>query len=309
MAAEGSPYTSPAVSEVVSPEVSVVVLTRGDRPEALDAAVASATAQCGVHVEVLVVWNGCGPDDPDHIGGLESRGSAVCNIALAENLGIPEGRNVGARHAVGAYLFFLDDDAEIVGANTFAHLVRRFEREPDLGVIGARIVDEHGDTAQRHVPRWGRASAGESGEVTSFLGGVAAVRRSAFESVGGYAGEFFYAMEETDLAWRLADAGWRIWYDADLHVRHPKTDPSRHPDAARRTARNRVWLVHRTLPAAIAVVYLANWLAVTGLRAPTELRPTLAGYREGWRSRIGPRRPIRWSTVARLTRLGRPPVL
>ncbi|TVR21816.1 MAG: glycosyltransferase family 2 protein [Ilumatobacter sp.] len=297
------------MSEVASPEVSVVVLTRGDRTEALDAAVASATGQSGVRTEVLVVWNGCAPVDPDRAGVHADRTPPVRDIALAENLGIPEGRNVGARHASGVYLFFLDDDAEIVDADTFAQLAHRFERESDLGVIGTRIVDEHGHTAQRHVPRWGRASATSSGEVTSFLGGVVAIRRSAFESVGGYAGEFFYSMEETDLAWRLADAGWRIWYDADLQIRHPRTEPSRHPDAATRTARNRVWLVHRTLPLPLAVVYLVNWLVVTILRSPGDLRPTLNGYRAGWRSRIGPRRPIRWSTVVRLTRLGRPPVL
>lgn len=303
--------------------VSVVVLTRGDRPQALRAALASAGRQRDVPVEVVVVWNGCAqPDAPvddvpvddvpcDDVpcGEMPVGDVAVRHVEVAENVGIPEGRNVGARHAEGGYLFFLDDDAEIVDDDVFARLVERFRRWPDVGVIGARIVDEAGDTAQRHVPRWGRRTAERSGEVTGFLGGVVAIRRDAFEAVDGYAGEFFYSMEETDLAWRLIDAGWRIWYDADLVVHHPRTVPGRHPDAAERTARNRMWLVHRTLPAPLAALYLVNWLAVTTTRSVRELRPALRGYRTGWRSRIGPRRPIRWSTVVKLTRLGRPPVL
>jgi hypothetical protein len=33
------------------------------------------------------------------------------------------------------------------------------------------------------------------------------------------------------------------------------------------------------------------------------------GFVEGWRSDPGPRRPMSWSTVLRMTRLGRPPVI
>ena len=33
------------------------------------------------------------------------------------------------------------------------------------------------------------------------------------------------------------------------------------------------------------------------------------GFREGWRSPAGPRRPIKWRTVWRMTRLGRPPII
>ena len=70
------------------------------------------------------------------------------------------------------------------------------------------------------------------GPATAFLGGAAVIRRAAFEQAGGYAGDFHYAMEETDLALRLIDDGWTIRYDGTPAVIHPRTDPSRHPDAA-----------------------------------------------------------------------------
>jgi GT2 family glycosyltransferase len=294
----------------VSADISVIILTRGDRPVELAAAVSSVARQRGVVTETIVVINGVAAAGADETGSPPlTIGLAVRRIDLPTNVGIPEGRNVGARVATGRHLFFLDDDAALTECGTLAAIVARLDAAPDFAVVGLRIVDEHGHTARRHVPRWGDRSAATSGEVTGFLGGAVAIRRRAFEMVGGYAGEYFYSMEETDLSLRLIDSGWRIWYDADSTAQHPRTDPARHADAARRTARNRVWLVHRTLPLPCALAYLLNWFIATAVRSPSAVRFVADGYRDGWRTRIGPRRPIRWSTVLRLTRLGRPPVL
>ncbi len=146
--------------------------------------------------------------------------------------------------------------------------------------------------------------------MTAFLGGAALIRRAAFEEAGGYAAEFRYAMEETDLALRLVDAGWTIHYDGTAAVVHPRSDPSRHPGAAAQTMRNRVWLAYRNLPAPVAVAYVVDWFVISTLRQPRLAGDLLDGARDGWRTR--PRRqrkPIGWRTVARLTRLGRPPIV
>lgn len=295
----------------MSPQVSVVVLTLGDRAEALERALASVESQRGVDADVVIVWNGVDtvPVSVPAPDALPTGGVTTRHLHLRENLGIPAGRNEGAALSDGTLVFFLDDDAELIGADVLARAIELFDRDAGLGAVGFRIVDEDGHTAQRHVPRWGGGSAERPGEVTAFLGGAVVIRRNAFEQVGGYAGEFFYAMEETDLAWRLADAGWRIWYAADLRVRHPRTSPARHPEGVHRTARNRVWLVHRLLPVPLALLYLVNWFVLGAVRSPSSIPDVVRGYRDGWRQRVGPRRPIRWSTIVRLSRLGRPPVL
>lgn len=285
--------------------LSVVILTRGDREDELAAAVASVGGQIGVHTEVVLVWNGV------PVGAVrrsDARPDTLVDVHLPENLGIPEGRNVGLRHSSNEVVLFLDDDALLTSDDTLAAIAQRFDAAADLGAVSLRIVDEDGETAQRHVPRLGSRSAGRSGPVAGFLGGATAIRRTAFDRAGGYAGEFFYSMEETDLAWRLIDGGWTIWYAADLVVRHPRTAPARHPDAVGRTARNRLWLAHRALPVPLAALYLVNWFAITTVRSPQAWRTVLRAYRQGWRTRIGPRAPIRWRTVWRLTRLGRPPL-
>jgi GT2 family glycosyltransferase len=288
-----------------APAVSVVVLTVGTRPVELRAAVESGLAQVEISSEVVVVANGV-PAALLHLPNDER----VRVAASAVNLGVPGGRNLGAEHARAPLLAFLDDDARFADPTALAGAAATFRDDPRLGVLALRIVDAEGATARRHVPRVGSRRPATSGTVTSFLGGAAVVRRAAFEDVGGFADAFFYAMEETDLALRLVDRGWTIRYDGTPAVLHPRTDPSRHPGAAERTMRNRVWLAYRNLPVPLAFAYVVNWLVISTVRSPRHAGALLRGAWDGWRTR--PRRqrqPIRWGTVVRLTRLGRPPVV
>ena len=285
-------------------DVSVVILSMGNRPDELAAAVDSVRAQEQVTAHVLVVANGVSA------GGLGlASGHDVQIVGLGENAGIPGGRNVGFAHTASPVVAFLDDDAALIDPTVLARAVDRFDAQPRLGVVALRIVDEGGRTARRHVPRVGARDPARSGPVTAFLGGAVVMRAAAFRDVGGYAEAFTYAMEETDIALRLIDRGWGIVYDGAPAVFHPSTEPSRHPGAAERTMRNRVWLAHRNLPAVIGLAYVLNWLVLSTLRRPSNALKLGRAAWSGWRTRPGPRAPIRWRTVGRLSRLGRPPVV
>jgi GT2 family glycosyltransferase len=176
--------------------------------------------------------------------------------------------------------------------------------------VSLRLVDEDGATSRRHVPRAGNGDPGESGQVAYFLGGACAIRREAYDQVGGYFTELFYGHEEVELSWRLIDVGWTIRYLADVEVFHPRTEIGRHADGWRLTGRNRVWIARRTLPWPVAIVHVAAWLVLGAVRAPGGdcRRSYLRGWWSGWRGEID-RRPIRWSTVVKLTKLGRPPII
>lgn len=289
-------------------KLGAVIITMGNRPDELRALLDSVAKQDGDRIEVVVVGNGAPvPDVP----------AGVRTIELPENLGIPGGRNVGieAFGPSGAdvdALLFLDDDGLLPLTDT-AELCRlAFERDPKLGIISFRIADpDTGVTQRRHVPRLRAADPMRSSRVTTFLGGANAVRTQVLAEVGGLPGDFFYAHEETDLAWRALDAGWLIDYRADMVLNHPTTAPSRHAVYHRMVARNRVWLARRNLPAPLVPVYLGVWLLLTLLRKPSgpALKAWFGGFREGWTKPCGPRRPMKWRTVWRLTRLGRPPVI
>ncbi|MER7952709.1 glycosyltransferase [Streptomyces sp. NPDC096079] len=280
----------------------------GDRPDDLRALIDSIAKQEGDPVEVVVVGQGT------PVTGVPDW---VRTVDLPENLGIPGGRNVGIE-AFGPggtdvdVLLFLDDDGLLAHTDT-AELVRQaFTADPRLGIISFRIADpETGATQRRHVPRLRSADPMRSSRVTTFLGGANAVRTKVLAEVGGLPDEFFYAHEETDLAWRALDADWMIDYRSDMVLLHPTTAPSRHASYHFNVARNRVWLARRNLPAPLVPVYLGVWLLLTLARrpSPSALKAWLGGFRAGWTTPCGPRRPMRWRTVWRLTRLGRPPVV
>ena len=280
---------------------AVVVLTTGERPEALKAALDSVRSQDVDDVELVVVSNGGEPPTFED----------VTLVALAENEGIPAGRNAGAAATRADVVFFLDDDATFDGNQVVGAVVRAFSDDPSLGVVSLRIADARGRTARRHVPRLRASAPDRSSDVTTFLGGAAAIRSRLFREVGPLPAAFFYAHEETDFAWRALDAGYRIVYRGDLSVVHPLAEPSRHPAYHYRSARNRAWLARRRLPWVLAAVYVGVWMSLSFLR-PLDLSSwpdTAKGWQAGLFEPAGSRAPIRWSTVVRMTRLGRPPVI
>lgn len=283
-------------------KIGCVILTMGDRPDELARAVASVTGQRDVDVDCLVVVNAT--------RGVTAVPGARVELA-GRNLGIPGGRNHGARLVAGDLVLFLDDDASLTDDRLLAHAARRFTAEPRLGILSLRIVDPDGQpTARRHVPRLRVGDPAVGSEVTTFLGGASIIRRAVFDEVGWLPDDFEYAHEETSLAWRALDAGWRIRYAGDLMVHHPATTPARHARYHYLTARNRVLLARRHLPWGLAVVYLALWAALTLVRGRGDgLAPSVRGFVDGFRHPRGRRAPMSWRTVARMTRLGRPPIL
>ena len=285
------------------PTVAAVVLSQGTRPDELPKALATLLAQTGVDLDVLLVGNGWVP---------EGVPEGVRIHHEPENLGIPEGRNVGARLSHGDFILFYDDDAWLPSPDTLSRLVATMESDPHLAIVQPRPTDPDGKPGPRRwVPRLNAGSAAHGGDLVVVWGGVPLQRRAAFEQVGGWPGNFFYGHEGIDLAMRLLDADWRITYAPDIVVHHPALPASRHAVFYRMNARNRVWVARRNLPHPLDWAYVATWVLITlaRVRDREALRIWFAGLREGYRTDPGPRRPISWRTVARMTALGRPPVI
>jgi GT2 family glycosyltransferase len=281
--------------------VSCVVLSMGTRPTELAAALGSVSSQQGVAVECVVVGNGWRPQ------GLPD---GVIAVALAENAGVTEGRNIGARAATGDVLFFLDDDITLRGTDVLASAVAEFDTDPALAVLQLGAVDDDGDsTGSRHVPRLFGIGHDRPGDVAVFWEGASLIRRTAFEEIGGWPSQFFYGHEGIEVAWQMVERGYRVHYAAQLQVNNPRAEPFSGHDRARSGARNRIWVARRNLPAPLLAVYVAIWVVATMLRNATSPGAVSRGFIEGLRAPAGPRKPIRWRTAWRLTRLGRPPIV
>ncbi len=291
------------MSESGRPTFGVVVLTMGNRPDDLNRGLASVLNQREVQLDVVVVGNGWQPVGlPD---GVKAHG-------LGENLGIPAGRNAGVSLVEGDLLFFLDDDACLPADDILARMAMQFAADPTLGMIQPRVVDAKGRGAPRRwTPRVRVGDPARSSPAMNVWEGAVAIRRDAFEFAAGWPEPFWYAHEGIELAWRVWDGGFHVRYDGEIVVHHPAIQPTRHAEFYRYQARNRVWLARRNLPLPVGVLYVLVWAGVSALRLPsrTALTETLRGYRIGLTEPGGERRPMRWRTIWRMTRAGRPPVI
>ncbi|MET8882146.1 glycosyltransferase family 2 protein [Streptomyces rubiginosohelvolus] len=298
-----------------APRIGVSIVTMGDRPQAVEALLASVAMQDVRPTRLVIIGNGTALPDYSATPGLEDLDGGVTTIELPENLGCPGGRNEGLRRLAEIgdvdVVIELDDDGLLVDKDVFRRVRDHFAADDRLGIVGFRIADETGETQRRHVPRLRAGDPMRGGPVTAFLGGGHAFSMKMLAETGLWPAEFFFTHEETDLAWRALDAGWKVEYDPELLLQHPKTSPARHAVYYRMTARNRVWLARRNLPLPLVPAYLGTWtlLTLARTRDPKGLRAWAGGFVEGVRTPCGERRPMRWSTVWRMTRLGRPPVI
>lgn len=132
-------------------------------------------------------------------------------------------RNRGARAALGSLIAFADADHEIDGnwIDTAVDVLS----DPTVAATGsAYLTQPSANWVQQHYD--GMRSRPQRREEVSWLGsGNFAVKRAAFERVGGYK-ETLTACEDVDLCNRLRLAGHRIVADPNLrsvHFGDPKT--------------------------------------------------------------------------------------
>ncbi len=280
-----------------------VLLTMGTRPELLQEGLASLLRQERVETDIVVVGNAWEPAGlPDGVRGVH----------LPENRWASGGRNAGVPHVRGELLFFLDDDAVVADPDALARIEALFAAEPELGMVqlGVQPREPGGARSRDWVPRLRVGDPRVSSEVTAVWEGAVAIRRSAFDAAGGWPEELEIVHEGIDLGWRVMDAGYRIRYAGDVIALHPS------PSGPRRlshyfSARNRVYVARRNLPAALGVVYVSMFALRTlpRLQSRRAVQEAARGYRDGLRTPCGRRRPLRARTLARMTRAGRPPII
>lgn len=135
-------------------------------------------------------------------------------------------------------------------------LLQVLESRPEVAFAGPRLLWPDGTLQpsrrdfpfpgallREHIPfikkSTARFSAHDRGSYTDWLvGAMMAVRVEAFNEVGGFAEEFFFFHEETDLQYRLKEAGWRVWFEPAAEVFHLEGASSRKKYGSRISLRN-----------------------------------------------------------------------
>ena len=146
-------------------------------------------------------------------------------VTSRTNAGPGATRNLGAAHASGDILVFVDADVA-VAPDALGRLAQHFSRDPDCtAVIGSydrapkarNFISEYRNLlhfyVHHHAPE----------QVSHFWTGLGAIRISAFNTVGGFnETEFGRVLEDVELGYRLRDAGYRIHLDRAVQGKHLK---------------------------------------------------------------------------------------
>ena len=182
------------------------------------------------HFNLLVVDN----DSTD--GSVERIKLAMPSLEILQtgaNLGFGGGCNAGIKHALarGAdYIWLINSDAT-VDPGALSALVRVAEQNPALGAVGSVLyeADQH-DRIQLWgggtVNLWlGRSQHRISPGPLDFISGASVLlRRTVLEKVGLFdQTTFFMYWEDTDLGFRLRQAGWQLAVAEDSRVWHKQS--------------------------------------------------------------------------------------
>jgi len=155
--------------------------------------------------------------------------SAPFNFSAANNL--------GARHATGDYLLFLNNDTEALEPDWLEELVRWAER-PQVGVVGAKLLYPGGTVQHAGVVMGmeGHSSHVFSGAPEGYCGPFGSVewyrnynavtaacmmmRREVFDRVGGFDEEYLLVFSDVEICLRALRQGYRVVYTPFVRLRH-----------------------------------------------------------------------------------------
>jgi GT2 family glycosyltransferase len=188
--------------------------------------------------EVIVVDNG---STDDSVFRVRSAHPDVLVIEAGRNLGFAAANNRAMERSRGRFLALVNTDA-MLEKDCADRLLRLMETDVRMGMVGPQLLNEDGSpqTSYEAVPtlatetlnrsllkrlfpeRFPHKSRKLEGpiEVESIIGAVMMLRRTAMDELRGFDQDYFFFLEETDLAVRMREAGWKVVHEPRARAVH-----------------------------------------------------------------------------------------
>jgi len=251
---------------------------------------------------VVVVENGSGDDSAERL----ARGLPECRlVVLEQNIGYASAANAGAEALAGDAYLVVNNDAFVHRPGSVATMLAALGRDR-TGIVVPRLLNEDGSlqptvkpidrpvvafvrasglsrfVPNRWQPRWSTHwDHARSREIHAADGAVMLVRGDAWNALGGFSRNTYMYAEDTDICWRAAELGWRVWFESGAEFVHLGNATASlrwsNPERAERWSRAEAHLVTERLSRPAGVVSIL--ITAAGLAARAALF-RLAGQRE-----------------------------
>jgi hypothetical protein len=217
----------------------------------------SVLASTYTHIEVIVIDDASSDGTAKAVAQLFSNKSVHTLITNRHQKHAAESRNIGMDTARGKYLFFIDDD-NVLDKRAIENLVTVFESDEtvgEMGLVNYRYSDRKEilwlctvrdmNTSRTYQPKnlsdFARQGLWESDDVpNAFMIRARVLKKNAIR----FSSYFEIMYEESDVAYRIRMAGYRIVVARDATIYHDVDDYLHHfmnnPRRWRVFARNRI---------------------------------------------------------------------
>jgi len=220
------------------PDISFIIVNWNTRELLLQCLASIYQTVQGHAFDIWLVDNG------SFDGSVEAVREAFPHIHLIENdanLGFAAAVNLALARVEGRYAVLLNTDATLT-EGAVSTLYRHMQRNPRVGMACGQLLNPSGskqnsiasfpsilslatnETMLRYLfPRRfpsKRKEYNEPIEVDSCIGACMMVRREAIDQVGPLDERYFFFLEETDWAYRMKGAGWKIRFVPSAQIYH-----------------------------------------------------------------------------------------
>jgi N-acetylglucosaminyl-diphospho-decaprenol L-rhamnosyltransferase len=192
--------------------------------------------------EVVVIDNASSDGSDVRIAAMFPSANLIKNDT---NRGFAAAANQGIRETTAEYVFLVNPDATVRPGSLDA-LASCLDAHPRAAAVGALVRNEDGSVqpTKRAFPTLGSAvlhglvgifwtnnpgtrayllmdaDLTAARQVDWVACTATALRRDAFDAVGGFDERFFFFVEDVDLCKRLRDAGYEVWFEPGAEVVH-----------------------------------------------------------------------------------------
>lgn len=258
-------------------------------------------------LEEVIIVNNASTDDysklKDYIASQP--GFPFRYFDAPENLGVTKGRNFAFQKGKAPIIIMLDDDAVLQNKDSLVTLLKEFDQTNTtrpIAIISFKVL--YYDTLKMQVNALPHKKFDEFRDKSFFetyyyAGGAHAIRREVIEKLGSYPDEFFYGMEEYDLAYRVLDAGYSIVYSDKIVMLHKESPLGRRPrkEKIQMMWVNKTKVAYRYLQTqyfySTALMWSLQYLRKTGF--------DITGFFKGWKKIIAIPKSEKKQTISKGT--------